>query len=296
MRHTITLLVVLLVLGAGLAPIEVQAPQRRGPDPAKAKAKAKAKGKAKQPSQNSACNDVPAHPVDVILGRPTRDSVTISVLAYLDLEGSIAYGSRTEALTKKTLARRFSRGEPAEVVVGSLRPDTQYDYELRAAGVDPVRGTFHTQRDEGKTFIFTVTSDSHLDDRVSAALYQRTLANALADEPDFHVDLGDTFMTEKHESRAGRRPAVPRPALLLRPALPLGSAVPGAWQPRRRKPTRPGQRGRSPGHLVKPDAQAIFPKPCTGQLLRGQRSEAPGSRPAPGLLRVAMERRLVHRA
>ena len=29
----------------------------------------------------------------------------------------------------------------------------------------------------------------------------QTLANALADAPDFHVDLGDTFMTEKHASR-----------------------------------------------------------------------------------------------
>ena len=32
-------------------------------------------------------------------------------------------------------------------------------------------------------------------------MYQRTLANALADAPDFHVDLGDTFMTEKHDNR-----------------------------------------------------------------------------------------------
>ena len=34
-----------------------------------------------QPTQNSACNEVPAHPLDLLLGRPTREAVTISALA-----------------------------------------------------------------------------------------------------------------------------------------------------------------------------------------------------------------------
>jgi hypothetical protein len=49
--------------------------------------------------------------------------------------------------------------------------------------------------------VFTVTADSHLDDRVSPEVYLRTLNAAGADGPDFHVDLGDTFMTERHASR-----------------------------------------------------------------------------------------------
>jgi hypothetical protein len=32
---------------------------------------------------------------------------------------------------------------------------------------------------------------------MTPAVYERTLANALADKPDFHIDLGDTFMTDK---------------------------------------------------------------------------------------------------
>ncbi|MBM3891697.1 MAG: hypothetical protein FJ388_21495, partial [Verrucomicrobia bacterium] len=51
------------------------------------------KGSKEQPAQNSECNNVPAHPADVILGRPTRDSVTVNVLAYEDAEGCIAYGT-----------------------------------------------------------------------------------------------------------------------------------------------------------------------------------------------------------
>ena len=159
------------------------------------------KGNKEQPTQNSKCNDVPAHPFDVVLGRPTRDSVTVSVLAYQDAEGCIAYGTQRGSYLQHTPTRQFKKGEPAEIVIGSLRPDTQYFYQLRARGTNTVEGAFHTQRSRGSSFTFTITADSHLDDRVSADVYQRTLANALADAPDFHVDLGDTFMTEKHENR-----------------------------------------------------------------------------------------------
>ena len=59
-------------------------------------------------------------------------------------------------------------------------------------------GRFHTQRKPGSAFTFTLQADSHLDQGTRAALYEKTLANALADKPDFHVDLGDTFMTDKY--------------------------------------------------------------------------------------------------
>jgi predicted phosphodiesterase len=159
------------------------------------------KGGKDQPTQNSACLNVPAHPVDMVLGRPTRDSVTLSVLAYQDTEGCVAYGTQHGSYTQQTPSRSFKKDEPAEMVIGSLRPDTQYFYQLRARGIAGAEGSFHTQRARGSAFTFTVIADSHLDDRVSAAMYQRTLANALADAPDFHVDLGDTFMTEKHDNR-----------------------------------------------------------------------------------------------
>ena len=51
-------------------------------------------------------------------------------------------------------------------------------------------------------FSFTVTADSHLDYNTDRELYQRTLNAAAADQPAFHVDLGDTFMSEKHTNRA----------------------------------------------------------------------------------------------
>jgi hypothetical protein len=160
------------------------------------------KGGRRQPSQNSACNNVPDHPFDLVLGRPERNSVTVSVLVHRETEGYIAYGTEHGKYQQRSPARQFKKGEPVEVVLASLRPDTQYFYQFHAGDLASQENTFHTQRPPGSSFSFTIMADSHLDDRVSAELYQRTLANALADAPDFHVDLGDTFMTEKHDSQA----------------------------------------------------------------------------------------------
>ncbi|MEI7434664.1 MAG: metallophosphoesterase family protein, partial [Methanomicrobiales archaeon] len=57
--------------------------------------------------------------------------------------------------------------------------------------------SFHTWRAPGSSFVFDVQADSHLDERANEQLYMRTLENELSDKPDFLIDLGDTFMTEK---------------------------------------------------------------------------------------------------
>lgn len=51
------------------------------------------------------------------------------------------------------------------------------------------------------SFLFTITADSHLDYNTDRGLYQRTLVTASADKPVFHIDLGDTFMSEKLANR-----------------------------------------------------------------------------------------------
>jgi len=150
--------------------------------------------------------DVPAHPLDVVLGRPTRNSVTASILAYADREGVIEYGPTGGAADAKTAIFALKAGEPAEIEVGGLRPDTAYFYRLSTrVGPGPWEsesaGSFHTQRSPGGAFTFTVQADPHLDYNTDTELYRRCLANALADGPDFHIDLGDTFMTDKHRSR-----------------------------------------------------------------------------------------------
>jgi predicted phosphodiesterase len=61
--------------------------------------------------------------------------------------------------------------------------------------------SFVTQRRPGEGFQFVIQADSHLDYNTDPALYLRCLENMGADRPDFLVDLGDTFMNDKHRGR-----------------------------------------------------------------------------------------------
>jgi hypothetical protein len=153
--------------------------------------------------------EVPLHPYDLILARTTREAVTLSLLPYQDMDGYVAYGPKPGDYQDRTPLRHFAKDQPAEVVLAPLQPNTRYWYQFRpdGAGSQPLGSSpeysFHTQRPPGSVFTFTVTADSHLDERTDPALYRRTLLNALADGPDFRIDLGDTFMTEKHATREG---------------------------------------------------------------------------------------------
>lgn len=146
----------------------------------------------------------PVHPFDVILARPTDRSITVSVLAYRDASAHIVYGTAPGKLVHKTSEIQLKKGEPGQFVLTDLQPDTQYFYRLNirnngdSQGPHVEEGSFHTQRKKGSSFVFTMQSDSHLDQGTRPAVYERTLANALADRPDFHIDIGDTFMTDKY--------------------------------------------------------------------------------------------------
>lgn len=148
-------------------------------------------------------NDVPAHPHTVILGRPTDRGVTVRVWLAEAAEACLEHGPAPDALTTRTPAVPIAAGEVRDFVLDGLAADTRHHYRLRyrtAGGTETVvpPGTFHTCRAAGSPFVFTVTSDSHLDENTSGEVYLRTLANAAADRPDFHLELGDTFMTGKY--------------------------------------------------------------------------------------------------
>ena len=141
--------------------------------------------------------EVPVHRYDLILCRAEAEAVTASVLAYEDLEGYIDYGSgRTELVP-------FPKGKPVEIIIKGLHANSAYTYRLysgvpgAAAYVQSDAYTFHTQRAPGVAFTFAVQADSHLDENASPDVYTRTLNNMAAAAPDFLVDLGDTFMTDK---------------------------------------------------------------------------------------------------
>lgn len=150
--------------------------------------------------------EVPAHPLDVILGRPTQTSITASILAYADCEAIIHYGLTKGQLSEKSAPFRLTAGQPLEVNLSGLKPDSEIFYQLStrtstgAWKPEPLK-SFHTQRNPGASFTFTMQADPHLDYNTEPAVYLKTLSNALQDRPDFHIDLGDTFMCDKHRGR-----------------------------------------------------------------------------------------------
>lgn len=161
----------------------------------------------RQAQPESFQTDVPPQAYDIVLARPTTGSVTLSILAYQDVLGQIVYGTEPGNYVAETPPRTFMSGEPAAVVLSDLRENARYYYRFRwSEGPDTERNTspehtFHTARARGSTYTFTITADSHLDERTVPALYELTMRNALADRPDFHIDLGDTFMTGRHGER-----------------------------------------------------------------------------------------------
>ncbi len=136
--------------------------------------------------------DVPKHDLDVVLARPTTTSVTMSLLAYKDLDVSLAYepGGVTRPLTLR-------QGVPFDVELTDLEPNQAYQYTI-SAGSPLTTGTFRTARPAGSEFVFAMQADSHLDNNTDVKIYANTLANIVADRPDFLIDLGDTFMTDKY--------------------------------------------------------------------------------------------------
>jgi hypothetical protein len=151
----------------------------------------------------------PTGPADlhgsVLLGAPTDTSIRVSILSP-DQTGtvSIQYGTSPGLYTGETGAAAVAPGVPTVVAVGGLTADRAYRYRIRFLSSDGVGSGvtqewgFHTARPPGSTFTFTVQADSHLDENSSLDLYRTVLGNVAADAPDFHVDLGDTFMCEKH--------------------------------------------------------------------------------------------------
>ncbi|MFM7150643.1 MAG: metallophosphoesterase [Gemmataceae bacterium] len=170
------------------------------------------KGERKGGQKHIFSGPAPSHPFDIILGRPTDKSITISVMTNKDGTAQIAYGHSPGKLDRSSAEQPLKKGEPFEFHLGELTPDTRYFYRLKirdgASGEfkSDEQRTFHTQRKPGSSFVFTVQADSHLDQATRPAVYDRTLANVLADKPDFHVDLGDTFMTDKYDKHTDALP------------------------------------------------------------------------------------------
>lgn len=143
-------------------------------------------------------------PGSELLGRPTSSSVTVNVVADAAIDAYFQYDTQSRVQSGSYIYQTSTVSspvnEPLKVVLSGLLPDTRYYYRMvyRQAGASSWttrdEHSFSTQRSPGSTFTFTVGSDSHINIVFgNQTLYKTTLQNVGNDNPDFHLDLGDTF-------------------------------------------------------------------------------------------------------
>lgn len=132
-----------------------------------------------------------------LLGRPTDTSVTINIVPGQTIEYVYDYDTDSgEPYAEQTALATATGGQPHEVTISGLAVNTRYYYRMRyhrpgeTDWVERDEHSFQTQRAEGTGFVFTVTSDSHA---TFNANHRNAMSNVLSDQPDFHIDLGDTF-------------------------------------------------------------------------------------------------------
>ena len=173
---------------------------------------------------------------DVVLGRPTDHSITVSMLSSNALQVYIEYGTQSGLYASQTAPTNGVASQPIEVELTGLQADAPYYYRLRYKGLGAssylagTERTFHTQRAPGSTFTFSIQGDSHperLNTMFNYDLYARTLRTAAADRPDFFMTIGDDFSVDQIPTNSINAALVTERYTLQRPYLGLiGNTAP----------------------------------------------------------------------
>jgi len=153
---------------------------------------------------------------NIVLGRPTNDSIAISIMNRVNgnvgsLPGDSAYveyGTQTGiyAFDNENSPVISSSDEPIVINLSGLTANTKYFYRVNYKVADSNQysagdeHSFYTQRATDTTFSFGVQGDSHPErfnsKMFNAELYDLTMAQIQAKQPDLYFMLGDDFSAE----------------------------------------------------------------------------------------------------
>ena len=145
---------------------------------------------------------VTAPVITQVLGRPTDSSIAVSVLASQPIATYIEYGYTKTRYTGKSQELQTSPGNPAVFDLKALKANSKVYYRVNYKGLTDTKFTsgkqysFTTARKAGSTFAFSVHGDTHPEragKMFNSELYGVTLANIAAQQPDFHIMMGDDF-------------------------------------------------------------------------------------------------------
>jgi hypothetical protein len=138
----------------------------------------------------------------LMLGRPTNNSVAISLIANRDISAFIQFGTSKTKYSGKSTTQKISSGTPSVFDLANLKPNSLIYY--RVAYIEPgsskvsygAQYSFRTQRTKGSSFSFTLHGDTHPERKgkmFNEDLYKVALGNVLLQKPDFHILMGDDF-------------------------------------------------------------------------------------------------------
>ncbi len=141
---------------------------------------------------------------NLLVGKPTDQSITVNVIPNHTGELYFEYGTASGVYTDQTGTLSGTAGEVLETVIDGLSANTEYFYRMvyrttDGSWINDTEYSFNTQRDEGESFVFTIASDTH---HQFTSDHRQTMQNVLADDPDLHFDLGDTFLTDSAASQS----------------------------------------------------------------------------------------------
>ena len=154
-----------------------------------------------QPAEQVSAAEVNSNPVSVILGSPTANEITASILTSRNAQVTLQWGETSGAYTNKSTPLVCDGVYPAVFVIDGLKANTRYYYQVgwQADGREMVlleEASFHTARAAGEAFQFVVQSDSHFKNKADEDLYAQSMANMASLQPDFVFDLGDAFIND----------------------------------------------------------------------------------------------------
>jgi predicted phosphodiesterase len=142
-----------------------------------------------------------------MLGRPTVNSISVKAIFDTVVQVRIVYGTVSGSFPLntgwQTITQDAYNDAVAVVNITGLNSGTKYYYKLQyripgdTLNVNRPEHSFTTARNPGEAFTFVIQADPHLDAASDTALYRVCLKNQLDDNPDFMIDLGDNFMTDK---------------------------------------------------------------------------------------------------
>ena len=138
-----------------------------------------------------------------LLGVPSDKSIAFNALSDKAMSVYLAYGTSVGNLSLQTPLASFQPNQPIDITMSGMNANTTYFYQLyyKLNGESTFKtgtsGTFTTQRSAGQKFSFAVEADPHLDENSNYYTFRNTLQNEAKLKPDFMIDLGDNFMTEK---------------------------------------------------------------------------------------------------